>query len=130
MTLATDKPAKSGVNFALRHAFALTATTLLASVIAYLMLSPPKTAPSGVLSDKTYHAIAFAGLVFPSAVFYARSLIWMVPVALVFGGVLELIQPYFGRQAEATDFIADAMGIAVGVGIGLLIRRGLFKPIQ
>jgi hypothetical protein len=129
MTLTTDKTLKHGVNFAFRHVFALTATILLGCVIAYLMLSPPKTAQNGVLSDKAYHAIAFAGLVFPSAVFYARSLIWMIPLALVFGGTIEFVQPYFGRQAEATDFIADAVGITMGVGIGLLIRRGLFKPV-
>ncbi len=110
MTKTTQKNVTTGVPVLMRHTLALTATVILGAVIAYLTLSPPQmTNPPGLLSDKAYHAIAFAGLVFPSALLYARSLIWVVPAALLFGGAIELIQPYVGRAAELADFVADAV---------------------
>ena len=98
------------MSVAARHAFGLTANVILGVIIAYLRLSPPppKPSPPGLLSDKAYHTIAFAALVFPSALLYARSLIWVAPAALLFGGVIEVIQPYLGRSAEAADFPALA----------------------
>ena len=115
-----------------RRALALTATAILSFVIAYLTLSPspPQVGVEELLSDKAYHVIAFAALVFPSALLYARSLIWMVPAALLFGGAIELIQPYVGREAEVADFLADAVGLSVGIVSGLILRTALTKPAQ
>lgn len=106
-----------------RHAIALLATTLLAVVIAYLTLTPPRSVPSGgLLSDKVYHVIAFAALVFPGALLYVRSLIWLVPAALVFGAAIELIQPLVGRSADTADFVADVVGVACGLASGYALR--------
>ena len=59
-----------------RHSLALLATVLLTAAIAYLTLTPPRPeASAGLLSDKAYHVIAFASLIFPGALLYLRSLI-------------------------------------------------------
>ena len=106
-----------------RHALAILATTILAAVIAYLTLTPPRPQWSdGLLSDKAYHVIAFAALVFPSALLYQRSLIWLIPSALMFGAAIELIQPFVGRSAEIADFLADAVGVLIGTLTGLALR--------
>ena len=106
-----------------RHALALLATGLLATAIGYLTLFPQQpSASGGLLSDKAYHFVAFAALIFPTAVFYARSLFWVLPAAAMFGGMIELIQPYVGRSGETADFIADILGVVFGLVIGLLIR--------
>jgi len=114
-----------------RHTLALSATAILSFVIAYLTLSPspPQVGAEGLLSDKAYHVIAFAALVFPSALLYARSLIWVVPAALLFGGVIELIQPYVGREAEVADFVADAVGLGFGLVSGLILRARMLRPL-
>ncbi len=131
MTKNTAQNAIAGMPVSTRHAIGLTATAILGAVIAYLTLSPPlMTNPPGILSDKAYHAIAFAALIFPCALLYARSLIWVVPAALLFGGAIELIQPYVGRAAELADFVADAVGVGFGVVAGLILRRRLIKPRQ
>ena len=112
-----------------RHTLAILATTILAAVIAYLTLTPPHSQMSdGLLSDKAYHVIAFAALVFPSALLYQRSLIWLIPAALMFGAAIELIQPWVGRSAEIVDFIADAVGVLIGTltGLALRLRTRLF----
>ena len=112
-----------------RHTLALLATALFAAVIAYLTLTPPRPeALDGLLSDKAYHVIAFAALIFPGALLYLRSLIWLIPAALVFGAAIELVQPLVGRSAEMADFVADVVGVACGLKLGLILRRRWFQP--
>jgi VanZ family protein len=101
------------------------ATGGLASLIAYLTLSPPNPDLGGFLWDKVYHVIAFAALVFPTALLYARSLFWVLPATVAFGGSIELIQPYVGRTNEMADFLADVLGVGFGVTLGLTIRAVL-----
>jgi VanZ family protein len=93
-------------------------------VIAYLTLTPPRPeASDGLLSDKAYHVIAFAALIFPGTLLYLRSLIWLISAALVFGAAIELVQPLVGRSAEIADFVADVVGVACGLILGLIMRR-------
>ena len=112
-----------------RHTLALLATALIAAVIAYLTLTPPRPeASGGLLSDKAYHVIAFAALILPGTLLYIRSLTWLIPAALVFGAAIELVQPYVGRSAEMADFVADAVGVACGLILGTIMRRRWFQP--
>ena len=73
-------------------------------------------------TDKLYHFIAFTALVFPCALLFARTLNWVLPAALLFGGAIELIQPYVGRGGELADFVADALGVFIGAALGLTLR--------
>ena len=110
-----------------RHRLALAATALLALVIAFLTLTPqPVRPPSPHGWDKLYHLVAFAALAFPAALLYTRSLVWVVPAALLFGGAIELIQPHVGRSREIADFLADGLGVGIGVILGLVLRS-LYK---
>ena len=114
-----------------RHTLALLATTILAAVIAYLTLTPPRPeALDGLLSDKAYHAIAFAALIFPGALLHLRSLIWLIPAAFVFGAAIELVQPLVGRSAEVADFVADIVGMACGLALGLIVRMWRIKSLN
>jgi len=112
---------------ALRHSIALQVTGVLATAIAYLTLSPPTGDPPGFIPDKAAHLIAFAALAFPTALLYARCLIWVLPAALAFGGAIELVQPYVGRQAEFADFVADVVGVGIGTILGLVLRAKVLK---
>ena len=98
------------------------ATCVLAVTIAVLTLSAPNPALGGSEWDKLYHFTAFAALVFPCALLYARALVWILPAALLFGGVIELIQPYVGRAGERADFLADILGVGFGAALGLAVR--------
>jgi hypothetical protein len=51
-----------------------------------------------------------------------RHLVWILPLALIFGGAIELIQPNFEREASWADFQADLLGIAAGAIFGLALR--------
>jgi VanZ family protein len=112
-----------------RRQFALIITLVFAFVIAWLTLSPPTPRQAGFLPDKASHFIAFAALALPCAMFYARSLKWIMPLAVMFGAAIELIQPSVGRSAEGWDFLADCLGLAAGTVTGLTIRAYIF-PIR
>lgn len=99
-------------------------TLLLAVLIAVLALGPLQgmTVPG---SDKMHHGIAFAALAFPLP--FARPRL-VVPVAagvIAYGGLIEIIQPYFGRSAEWGDFVADVLGAILGAGMGALMGHGM-----
>jgi VanZ family protein len=105
----------------------LLAGGVLAVVIAYLTLTPVPEAAQlefrGI--DKIYHMLAFAGLVFPVIATGPQRWIWMVPLAIAFGGAIELLQPYFNREASLLDFIANGVGVAVGVWSGRAVHSWL-----
>ena len=104
-----------------RHRVALTLTAILAITIAYLTLTP-QSLPVVSGGDKLHHVIGFAALSLPAATLYRRALIWLLPSAIAFGGIIEIIQPYVNRQGEWADFGADAIGAILGVSLGLFLR--------
>ena len=82
------------------------------------------TSPDYILtsSDKLDHLVGFAALLLPAALLYRHALYWLLPCAIAFGGIIEIIQPYVNRNGEWGDFWADAIGALLGVSIGLLLR--------
>lgn len=106
------------------HAIALFLTLLIAAAIGWFTLTPPGP-PGGPLplTDKQLHALAFGLLVMPVALTRPRALVWLAPVALLYGASIELIQPSVGRTGEWADLLADALGIALVCGLGLLRSR-------
>jgi VanZ family protein len=94
--------------------------TFTLSVAMLWPLEAPPPTPEG--SDKLVHFIAFAALAFPLA---RTGRIGLLPVfigASAFGGAIELIQPSFNRSADVNDWIADVVGVILGIGLGLLYR--------
>lgn len=106
-------------------------TLAVALIIAVLTLAPmPAAGPAG--SDKIYHILAFAGLAFPLPLVRPRLTIWVVLGVIAYGGAIEMIQPFFGRQAERADLLADGIGAVVGAVAGYALSRNLnrFGPLS
>ena len=95
--------------------------TLILTVAMLWPLDQPPPAPRG--SDQLVHLIAFAALAFPLARTGRISLLPVFISASAFGGVIELIQPSFNRSADAKDWIADVVGVILGIGCGLFYRH-------
>ena len=96
------------------------ATTVLTVAMLWPIHQPPPT-PDG--SDKVVHLIAFAALAFPLA---RTGRIGLLPVfigASAYGGIIEVLQPSFGRSADMQDWIADIAGVGLGIILALLYRR-------
>jgi VanZ family protein len=99
-------------------------TAIVAITLTVAMLWPleaPLPAPEG--SDKLVHFIAFAALAFPMARTGRLGLVAVFIGASTFGGLIELIQPTFNRSADIGDWVADNIGVAIGMSCGLLYRR-------
>jgi VanZ family protein len=95
--------------------------TLTLTVAMLWPLEAPPPAPNS--SDKVVHLIAFAALSFPLA---RTGRIGLIPVfvgASAFGGLIELIQPTFNRSADMNDWVADILGVVLGIICGLIYRR-------
>ena len=99
-------------------------TIIVTTVLTVAMLWPleaPPPAPEG--SDKLVHFVAFAALAFPLARTGRFGLLPVFIGASAFGGIIELIQPSFNRSADVNDWVADIVGVILGIGLGLLYRR-------
>ena len=94
--------------------------TLTLTVAMHWPLEAPPPAPEG--SDKLVHFVAFATLAFPLAYTGRFGLPPVFIGASVYGGAIELIQPSFNRSADINDWIADIIGVLMGIGCGLLYR--------
>jgi VanZ family protein len=95
--------------------------TLTLTVAMLWPMEAPPPAPKG--SDKLVHFVAFAALAFPLARTGRFGLLPVFISASAFGGVIELIQPSFNRSADFNDWVADIVGVTLGIGCGLLYRR-------
>ena len=95
-------------------------TALIAVCIAYGTLSPPgPPGPPFWLNDKQIHFLAFLLLTAPMCWVNPRSVFWLIPAAILYGGAIELIQPFVGRGAEWGDFLADTLGALSGTLPGI-----------
>ena len=101
---------------------ALFTTLCLAVVIAAATLTPGagKLAPQG--ADKLFHTAGFAMLVMPMLMVQLKTGLVIAPMALLFGGAIELIQPYVNRFGDLSDFWADFAGVLIGVTLAILLN--------
>ena len=61
---------------------------------------------------------------------YLRVLVWAVIAPTMMGGLLEILQATCtngNRSGEFMDFIANALGVLIGAGIGWFILRRIIK---
>ena len=107
---------------AARIRLSLGISLIVATVIGWLTLMPAEDLPAAPGSDKLHHFIAFAALVLPVAAVRPRFSYWAVPLAVAYGGAIELIQPHFGRNGEWGDFLANTAGALAGAALGALLH--------
>lgn len=99
-------------------------TIILLLILTAALLWPlNQPYPGPGWGDKLAHLIAFAALVFPLARTGRFSLLSVFFGAITFGGIIELLQPNFNRNADLIDWIADIAGVLLGVISGLIYRH-------
>ena len=97
----------------------LTVMVILTVTLLWPLDQPP---PGPVWGDKVAHFIAFAALAFPLARTGRFSLLPVFVGASAFGGIIELLQPNFSRNADVNDWLADIAGVLTGIFLGLVYR--------
>lgn len=116
--------------YALRHPyFWLALGWLWIAVIVYFCFAPNPPTPKITNFDKFEHTVAFAGLAFWFASLYQIRRHWRIAGLLaLLGAGIEIGQGFTGyREASLMDFVADSIGIVIGIGLarsplGALLR--------
>lgn len=94
-------------------------------------LLPPSSAPMVALgqlpvNDKTEHFGGYLLLgLLPALRERRRTMLVAAAAAVALGVGLEFLQPYFARDFEVADMLADAAGVACGAVLGLVLTRAL-----
>ncbi len=106
-------------------------------VFALTMTHIPHPPPLGpVTSDKVAHFLGYGmltGLLF-LALWFSRPNMRYLPlivllIVMAYGAFDELTQPFFHRDCEFADWLADSAAAVVAVSILGLIRRFIKPPI-
>lgn len=98
-------------------------TCLLLVSITTLSLWPADYLPAVPGTDKTHHFIAYAALIFPTALKQPKNTLILVIAFTGFSGAIELIQPYVNRYGEWLDMLANTIGLICGWILATVVLR-------
>ncbi len=109
----------------------VTATVILAAVVAIASLLPPRGTPVAEIADLgelrawVGHAVGYLLLTATAMLAQRAARPWLtVLLASSYGVALELLQGVLGqRSAQLTDVVANVVGALLGVAIASGIRR-------
>lgn len=91
------------------------------TIITVLSLSPLAQLPPVPGNDKTLHLIAYAALMFPTAL-KKPNYWWAIALGFaVWSGAIELLQPYVNRYGEFKDLLANIIGLVLGCLLARLV---------
>ena len=86
-------------------------TILNLLMITTLSLWPLETLPSVPGTDKTHHLIAYAALMFPTALRKPNKWIMIGLLFIAYSGAIELLQPFVNRYGEWLDMAANTLSL-------------------
>lgn len=101
---------------------------LAVAVVLYITLAPIDVLPqpSG-WDDKVEHSVTWGVLTLLGIVLSPRRLWQIAAFTLALGAAIEVLQAImpFGRSGDWRDVVADAVGVALGLGLWLAARRAI-----
>lgn len=98
----------------------------LVVLTAALSWTPVQHLPQQVfdLWDKAQHALGFAALAYSGLSAYPRRPLRLALGLLAYGVLIEWVQSATGwRHGDVADWLADALGVAVGAAVWAATRR-------
>ncbi|CAN7327567.1 VanZ family protein [Variovorax paradoxus] len=102
-----------------RYSFWVCAVGILVMSLAPISTPMPTTG-----WDKSNHTLAFAVLALLGRWAWPGRTAVVLSALLAYGGLIELLQSFTpDRFAEATDVLADAVGLLLGAGFAFLLER-------
>ncbi len=101
----------------------LPVTMLLLATITVLSLFPLDKLPEVPGTDKTHHVIAYSTLMLPAFFVRSRYRYRLLLTFVIWGGVIEIIQPFVNRHASWMDLLANVAGLVIGCAVGHLTSK-------
>lgn len=111
----------------------LVALVVLAASVTSGAPQGPELGPFGLVGfDKYLHALAYVALGGTLGFALGSEQTWFavllaVGVATVYGGAIEVVQAFVGRDASFADLAADAFGAVVGALLAAALEPWLAK---
>lgn len=95
--------------------------------ISWATLTPLEQLPAVPGTDKLHHIIGFGGWACLCLFGPTRRFTLMCAAIVIWGGVIELIQPQVNRYGEWLDFIANSAGVLLAFVSHFILKRSLFR---
>lgn len=92
-------------------------------IISLSTLTPADYLPPAPGSDKLHHLVGFGGWALLCAFGPTRRFIIMAMLMIIWGGMIEIIQPHINRYGEWLDFVANTSGVLLVVFAKYLFER-------
>ena len=97
---------------------------LLLLSISILSLWPRLNLQIGIsFHDKVFHFFAYSLLAFPVSIAKPKQIYLILIFFVIFGGLIEVVQPLVNRSCDIFDFIANLLGVY----FAYLINNKLFS---
>jgi VanZ family protein len=98
--------------------------------ITVLSLVPPSYRPDLDIPHKLEHLAIFLATGLAFGLGYSNRYVSRIILLIAFVAAVELAQLLVpGRHARVSDFLVDALGVSIGVGLGHLVARRKIAPI-
>jgi VanZ family protein len=120
-----------------KRVFRLLTLAVAAGILVLSLIPKPPEIPVGIhYADKIAHFVAYivlSFLVFASVsegkhIGAALTTVLIVAAScVVFGGLIEILQIFTGREPELWDLAADSIGAVCGAFVGAGLLRRLYR---
>ena len=105
-------------------------TIFLLLVITVLSLYPLSKLPEFPGTDKIHHLFAYFFLAFPSGLRNPNKRALFIFSFIIFGGIIEMVQPYVNRYDDWLDFFANTIGVFFGFFVGLVFNKKFLAKVK
>jgi hypothetical protein len=96
---------------------------LAVAILFLLCVLPSDTLPDPGTGDRFEHSAAWFVLTATGYLLAPRRVLAIPTFALAYGVFIEVVQGFVGRDNDLRDVAADAVGVALAVGLFLAARR-------
>ena len=112
---------KHNLNFIYNNWLVITIGLSVVTIFfSFFSVTPPSTIQN---TDKYLHTAAYLFLSFSAALRKPTNYILIFSYFVIFGIIIELIQPYFDRYFELFDVIANSIGILLAIIFADFLRK-------
>lgn len=98
-------------------------TLILLILITFLSFFQLNLSLGYETSDKNYHLISYLFLSLPLGIKQPSKWAIFLITFIIYGGLIEIIQPLVNRNSEWMDFLANIIGIISGFIIGKILKK-------
>lgn len=110
------------------YSILLTVAGVIVATVLFLSPAIPGGAPK--INDKLAHGIVFFALALPCLVAGWPARRWVIAGLVVYGGLIELVQPLAGRSRDLGDMLANLAGISAAILLAPILRRILPRRLR